>query len=326
MWNCFVCGGGDFIKFIKIMEKLGSTKEAIAYLKKRIGLADNFQVSFSTLDQTFGDFKKAALEKLCLDEQEEEDNGVVPDLKEISLPQVEPADKFFDIVKKKVNLWAIKKWGIVYCCDPASKYEEKYRDRLIVPIYYEGKLVTFAARDMSGKSEKWNAIKKEIKEKKYDNDTIAELVQKYAHKKVLYPYGAPTSYIFFNWDEAIKNRKYVIIVEGVFDAMKLIEYGFNAIALLSCHINDYRLNLLIEHFDIIYIMLDNDLKKEGDDKNPGQDAAIKIQERLADTEAYNVVLPPGRDPDECTKDEIYEHLKSSMEETKKSIYFSCVPI
>jgi DNA primase len=77
------------------------------------------------------------------------------------------------------------------------------------------------------------------------------------------------------------------------------------LAILSCHLNQYRINLLTEHFDTIYISLDNDdkINMKGEHVNPGQEAARKLIEKFVDYDTYNIVLPRGKDPDECSKDE-----------------------
>jgi len=305
VWNCFVCGGGDFFKFIKIVEGFKTLKESIEFLKKKVGFVDNFQVSFETLDKSFEEFKNKC------DCSEEE--NVIPELKDVSLPNCVSAEEFFDIVKKRVSIENIRKWDMKYCIEPASKYEEKYRNRLIIPVYFEGKLVTFAARDMSGRAEKWNEMKKELKKGNYSKDEIDDLIKEHECKKFLYPFGAPLSYVFFNWDDAIKKKDYVILVEGIFDAVRLIEYGFNAISILSCHLNSYRINLLIKNFNKIYVSLDNDdrINSKGIRENPGQEAALGLVKSLSDTNVYNVVLPAGKDPDECSRDEYEQYLQES---------------
>jgi DNA primase len=53
---------------------------------------------------------------------------------------------------------------------------------------------------------------------------------------------------------------------------------------------------------------------EGVRVNPGQEAAHKnIKEYLSDIQVYNLVLPMGNDPDDCTKEE----LDNAMSDAKK---------
>lgn len=287
VYHCFVCGGGDFIKFIKILEDLKSTKDSFKFIRNKLGLSDNPKASFDYIKNTLNNFKKP---------KEEEIERV--QLKEVELPECESAIKHLSIVKKRVSRKITQKWNMKYCVDG------KFNGRLIIPIYFENKLITFAARDMLGRADKWERIKKKIREGKYSKEKIQRLTEKYEFKKILYPFAAPISRIFFNWDNAIKNTEYVIICEGVLDAIRLVEFGYNAIAALSCNINMYRINMLIKHFESIYIALDNDNKIKSKIKNPGQEAAKKIiEKKLKDVKVYNIVPPLGKDPDKCTKKE-----------------------
>jgi DNA primase len=311
IWNCFVCGGGDFFRFIKIIEGFKSTREAIDLLKSKVGFIDNFRVDFETLEKMLKDFGCSESDPNVSDTE--------PDLKEISLPNCVSADKYYEIVKKRVSLEDIKKWNLKYCIEPANKYEMKYKDRLIIPVYFKNKLVTFAARDMSGNSDKWAEMKKTIRRENHTREEINELIKKYECKKFLYPFGSPLSFIFFNWDEAVKNKDYVIIVEGIFDAIKLIEYGYNAISILSCHLNRYRFNMLIENFKKVFVCLDNDdkINAKGIRENPGQEAAEKIVKSLSDIEVYNILLPANKDPDECSREEFKKFFDESQKKINK---------
>jgi len=299
VYNCFVCGGGNLFTFVKKMEKLPNIMETIKFIKIKVGIGE--EKAEDVFDKIGRSYEEMLAYKRPCDTEEDE-----KEVKEIKYPQCfEPAEKYLSKIKFRVSLKNIKKWKMMYCHDPKSTYDEKYRDRLIIPVYFENKLATFAARDMSGRSDLWKKIKDQIKAGNYTKDQIKELRKKYEVKKILYPFGAPLLKIFFNWDKAVK-KDYVIICEGVFDAIKLINFGYNAVAALSCHINPYRIKLLIKNFNAIDILLDNDMKIDvnGKKKNPGQDAAKKILECLEDICVSNILLPQGKDPDDCIKKEI----------------------
>jgi len=297
LYNCFVCGGGDFFKFVKNIEKLKSLKEAIEFVKGQVGLSDTFD-AFSVVESSTKVFETKSEE--IIDEHVE--------FKEVRLPPCEPAENYFDIVKKRVDLESIKTWGMKYCVN-----DRIFHERLIIPIYLENKLVSFAARDMSGKAEIWGKIKEILKKKKLTKKEKQNFIDKYLYKKILYPFGTQLGKLFFNWDEAIKHKE-VVICEGIFDAIRIIKFGYNALALLTCHLNSYKTELLINKFDRIYIALDNDDKVDelGNRKNPGQESAEKIlKEYLTDIQTYNVVLPLGKDPDDCNKDEFDEAMSDA---------------
>lgn len=317
IWHCFVCGAGDFIKFLKIMEGHKKLNESIEYAKKLVGISTDVKIDFNLLDKSINEMVNIKPKIFFKSDKIE--------LKEIKLPESYPAEDFFDIVKKRVNLETIKKWKMRYCHNPSSRFEEKYHGRLIIPVYFNEKLVTFAARDMIGRSEKWNEIKEEIRKGKYTEEEEKELIEKYSCKKILYPFGSPIASILFNWDEAKKNTDYVILVEGIFDAIRLINYGYNTIALFSTNLNDYRANILVKTFKTIYIALDNDNKVyfDGRKRNPGQEAAQKImKDRLEDAEVYNIILPLGKDPDDCSDEEFKLAFKKSTELINNLIPFT----
>jgi len=318
IWQCFVCGGGDFFKFIKIVEGFQTTRESIEFIKKQLGIEHDFVVDFKYLDKSFEEMESREVNLTRKTKVE---------FKEIKLPESELAEKYMSIVKKRVSLKNAKRWRMRYCVNPTSKWEQKYAGRLIIPVYYENKLATFAARDMLGRADKWNEVKNYIRENKasLSDKEVQDLVTKFSFKKILYPFNSPTMYVSFNWDEAIKHREYVILVEGIFDAIRLIDYGYNVIALLSCHLSDYKANLLAKHFDTIYVCLDNDDKVnfQGKKVNPGQEAAEKIiKENREDLTIYNIVLPANRDPDECSKEEFEECFQESKNLLKKLFTFA----
>jgi DNA primase len=301
VYNCFVCGGGDFIKFIKNLEKLNSIKEALEFVKKQVGIVETIDV-FSIVKNSLNRFVEDAQEAKIEEDETE--------FKEMVLPDSEPAEKYFDIVKKRVTLEDVKKYGMRYCLD-----DRVFHERLIIPVYMHNKLVTFAARDMSGKAEVWSKVKAILKQKNLPKSERQKFIDKYLYKKILYPYGTPMGRLFFNWDEAIKHRE-VVICEGIFDALKIIHFGYNALALLSCHLNPYKAKALMQNFDRVYIALDNDNKinPDGTVSNPGQEAAQKImKDFLTDIQVFNLVLPVGKDPDDCFKEEF----EQSLEDSKK---------
>jgi len=304
VYNCYVCGGGNFFKFVKILERFKTIKESVDFIKKKIGYKE-IEESRNNFDNLKSKFKGFLREGITQDKNEKGIN-----LKEINLPKCESALKYLSIAKKRVSIKSIRKWDIKYCVD-----DKKYNGRLIIPIYFDGKLVSFAARDMLGRSKKWDEIKKKAIEKRKSKEEMSKLEEKYGCKKILYPYGSPISNIFFNWDNSFGND-YVILVEGIFDAIRVSNFGYNVVALLSCHLNEYRRDLLIKNFDKFFIALDNDDKvdSKGRKFNPGQDSAIKIKnEYLQECDVYNIVLPIGKDPDDCTEEEF----RQCFQESKK---------
>ena len=66
----------------------------------------------------------------------------------------------------------------------------------------------------------------------------------------------------------------LIVVEGFFDVMKVHQAGFpNVVALMGCKLYPRQAELLVEHFQRVVLMLDND--------SAGNDSLSDITVRLA---------------------------------------------
>ena len=90
----------------------------------------------------------------------------------------------------------------------------EFMNRLIIPVYFEGKLVSFQAADMTGR---------------------AELKYKTAVSKV--------KNYFFGWDRLPQNPRLVVLVEGILDAWRL-ENG--VLATFGTSLTDRQRHLLVE--------------------------------------------------------------------------------
>jgi len=146
--------------------------------------------------------------------------------------------------------------------------------RIIIPVYYKSKIISYIGRDFTGKQERYMTCKPE-------NEIIP-------HKTLLY-----------NLDNCY--YKEVIVVEGVFDTIRI---GDNCCATFGIKYKAEQLALLRERFDKIYVMYD-----EGFD---AQEQALKLckEFKLMGGKAVNIVLDKG-DPGEMTnkeKDELKKDL------------------
>jgi DNA primase len=296
IYHCFVCGGGNFLTFIQKLENHRTLGETVTFLKEKLGIIESKSVdNFERVRNSISKFKI----------NEIKENVEFTELKEMKLPESEPAENHFDLVKSRVSLETIQKYAIRYCVND-SIYKGKADGRLIIPVVFDNMIVTFGARDMLGRADKWNEMKAKIKKENLSKEEIDNLTQKYECKKYWYPFSTPMSFIFFNWDEAIKNKEYVIICEGILDAIRIAMYGYNVVASLSSNLTDHKANMLIKNFDKIYVCLDNDMKvkEDGSIQNAGQKSAKKIvQEKLAGANVFNILLPVNKDPDKCSKEE-----------------------
>lgn len=310
LYNCFVCGGKRFFTLVQELENLPNFSTAVEFVKRQVGYDEDEE--YNRIDALIDDAKDLQVEQ----EEEEKPEYVIVDL---DISEFENAFDHFSKVKRRVSKSMIDLWDLKYAV------KGYYKGRLVIPIKFNNKIMSFAARDMTGRSEKWLKMLKRAKDDRLTVTELAELRSKYECKKVIYPpildkfdsetkfkimYGTAIKYLMFNYDNAIKNPDYVILVEGAFDAMRLHMWGYNVVALLGTKLSTYNKSLLLSNFDKIYICLDNDLKENK--KNPGQEAALKLVELLEDDiDVMNIILPAGKDPDECSLNEFQECLRVS---------------
>jgi hypothetical protein len=127
LYFCFVCGGGNFFGFIKNIEKHKTFAETIAFLKRQLSIVDTPTETFERVETPFN-----IIETKIYRKSNQKIN--FPDVK---LPDCEPAENHFEIVKKRVDLETIKRWKMLYCVKD-EKFRGKYDGRLIIPVYFQG--------------------------------------------------------------------------------------------------------------------------------------------------------------------------------------------
>ena len=100
--------------------------------------------------------------------------------------------------------------------------------------------------------------------------------------KTLNPPGSVLSRMLYLYNNYAGSNKAIILCEGIFDALRMFLFGFNAVALFGTNISDYQINLLNETNTCeTVVMLDADaseLKKNKDGKLCSK--AVKIAKQL----------------------------------------------
>jgi len=118
----------------------------------------------------------------------------------------------------------IKQWGLL-----GTGPVGRYKFRIIVPIYYNGVIVSYQGRDITERNElKYKAC-----------DEAGELIH---HKQILY-----------GLDQSLGDT--CILVEGVTDVWRL---GPGAVCGFGINLKESQLSLLYEKFKRIFIMFDDD--------------------------------------------------------------------
>ena len=161
-----------------------------------------------------------------------------------------------------------------------------YKNRAIIPIKdANGKMFSFEARDLT----------------------------KLAEKKALYPLHSKTSLALYNLHRA-KKEKWVIITEGIMDALYLQQHGWNTIATFGVGISEKQEELICKYFDEVYFAYDSDIA--------GKKALIKAGKKLSlYLQVYVIILPKGKDPDGVSGDE-FKILQHNAIKFNKYLYKS----
>ncbi len=148
-----------------------------------------------------------------------------------------------------------------------------WKDRIILPIYIDHRLVTWTARSIHPTAEiRYRTLSKE--------------------KSVM-----PIKDTLWNYDEIWADaHDYLVLVEGPFDAMNLDYNGVRATCMFGSSISDNQIDLLSTfEFENLYILLDS-----GTYSN-----ALGIQKKLAFLRPNIIQLPEGvADPGNLTPDQI----------------------
>ena len=151
-----------------------------------------------------------------------------------------PSDGFTDKERKYLESrnfdanFLHEKYGIV-----GGGITGKWKFRIIIPIYYNNRLVSWTARSILSKKQL-----KEYDIPRYKNLSIEE--------SVINPKD-----IFYNLDNCRKSE--VVLTEGCFD---VIRFGDDWMCSLGTQLTQNQLRLLYERFNKVYIMFDNEVEAQ----------------------------------------------------------------
>lgn len=168
------------------------------------------------------------------------------------------------IKKRRIGVKAIRKFKIGYM----KGLNHPFKNRLVIPVFDEnGVLVWYEGRDITDKkkTEKWWRS-----------------------------FNSRSNKILFNLNN-IHDYNYVIIVEGIFDVIRLWSYGYNVVCIFGTEIGADQL-IKLYRFDTVYMCYDGDMS--------GRRALGKLKKNaneLYGTEFRYLKLPLGCDPNDISK-------------------------
>jgi len=140
-----------------------------------------------------------------------------------------------------------------------------WRCRVLIPTYFAGELVTWVARDLTGKSS----------------------------RKYMTPTGVSQGLWIFGWDR-IRNLDRVVVVEGCFDAYAVERAGYPACASFGKHLTKVQCDLL-SRFERITILYDQDAISSA------RESALQLERFGVDVRVG--ILHHG-DPDSYSEDDL----------------------
>tara|TARA_R100001594_G_scaffold88166_1_gene122465 strand:+ start:4744 stop:5748 length:1005 start_codon:yes stop_codon:yes gene_type:complete len=147
-----------------------------------------------------------------------------------------------------------------------------WRNRVLIPTHFAGEIVTWVARDLTGKS----------------------------NRKYMTPTGVSQGLWIFGWDR-IRNNDDVVIVEGCFDAYAVERAGYACGASFGKHLTDVQCDLL-SRFGRITVLYDQDAIASS------RESALRLERRGVDVRVG--ILRHG-DPDSYTKDDLRSVIESA---------------
>jgi DNA primase len=185
--------------------------------------------------------------------------------------------------------------GLVGFCPPSyNLISPLIRGRVVVPIRnVHGEVVAFAGRQYDPLTDKTlKAIKDSC------GDTATRVVDQWIRGKWINEKYSKSKHLYFLHEarQSIREKQYVILVEGYFDALVLHAYGIeNVCALCGVALSEYHLAMLKRYCDHVVLLLDGD--------EAGELSAVKMLPRIeeAEMQGYQVYLPSGWDPDDFVR-------------------------
>lgn len=301
IWHCFGCGkGGDIFSFVMEMEGLGFV-EAVRLLAPKAGVVlhtqnpENYGKRNRLLDimalsvkyyhhlltNPIGEKPLNYLIRRGISKEiiEEWQIGYSPDAWDSlsSFLATRPLEG------KKYSADEMVEAGVVIKKDGANRYYDRFRDRLMFPVYdVTGNPIAYSARINP------------------DKEAAGEKMGKYINSPQNAIYDK--SHVLFGLDKAksfIKSKDLAIVVEGQMDVITCHQFGFkNAVASSGTALTTEQISLLKRYTNNIALCFDAD--------TAGQLAADRgIKEAMAQGMNIKVIIiPSGKDPDDSLRHDL----------------------
>lgn len=174
--------------------------------------------------------------------------------------------------KRKLTLQTIQRFSLMYSVGG------QYDKRVIIPYFENGMIIGFNSRYV-GKCDSSYRYRYNINHSRFE------------------------SYLY-NF-ENVESYNYCILVEGPFDLMYMVQCGFkNVISTLNTRVSKGHIKKLLKFRKIIFCF-DNDMETHAGQKSVEKHAS-EILSICPTVKLYTVKLPEGKDPNECSPEELKE--------------------
>lgn len=273
LWFCYTgdCSGGDVFSLIQKMSDV------------------NFATSISIAATILGlSIEGMDIAPTRCDLQIEQQKWLNQQIKKINKTKKESTFLFDIAVKNRIKVFG-KPWTARFSqevldfyeassCKEFSTEQSTLYNKLLIPLYDGDVCIGAALRDTTG----------------------------YGVPKWMYwPPGISTSYLLYNEQNAIKTldnnlAKEIILVEGIFDVWAYHNIGLdNVVAILGSSISEEQYRKLLWFGVPLAFSFDNDKAGQKCTKS-----AIKMFKDKTDIRTIH--LPEGKDPADCTKQELLD--------------------
>lgn len=308
IFKCFGCGaGGNAFQFLMRIESLGFP-EAVKILAAKAGIVipenQEEQKQSSEVESIFHALRFAGrffYQQLTQEATGQEalayltNRGFTPEtIKKFGLGYAPEAWDGLLVAaeKEKIDVQFLEKAGLVIPRKDKSGYYDRYRNRVIFPIFsHLSKVIGFGGRILTA----------EKNQPKYINSPETRVYHK---GRVLY--GLHQS------KQAIRKREQVLLVEGYTDVISLFQAGIeHVVATSGTALTPEQIKLLKRYTNQVLVLYDSD--------SAGAAAALRgIDLLLAQgVTVYGLELPEGEDPDSYVRNHGAEAFEKYMVEQRK---------
>lgn len=294
-WTCYgACGrNGDIIDFV-VSYKAFSFPQALEYLCGIYGIkfkktpstnistelkrVNNFVAEFYSNSEKINLIDSAGLNYL---KNRNISNNIIQEFNIGYAPAVSACGwnlLYNELVQNNFSIELAEKIGIIKKSEKSGNYYDAFHERIIFPIKnLQNDVIGFNTRTI-------------LKDKKIPRYLLTNETEIFNRKQIYYGYDKTK--------RAIEKKNICILVEGIFDFLRLYEQGIkNCIPLLGGHYNE------IKNVNTYYLMMDFD--------KAGIKYSSEIGSRLIKEGKVVRICKNKKDPDDLNREEMIDAIKSA---------------